>query len=373
MKIKKKMLFLFTFLLISIFLKPCFICFADSLDRMMDELDYRKIQEILNENGGESFDFGDYITDVISGKQPISFSSVWKAIKKSIASQMQGTTDIFRKILVVAILSALFTNFSYTFRNSQASETGFFVTYLLLYGILATAYMTVSNIAQTTMKQLLEFMKVLIPVYSVSVAFSTGAGTSAVLYQMVLILITVVDALLLRVVLPMIHLYMMAMMANHLTNENTLSKFANLLATVTGWILKVLLGVVVGIGAIQNMLAPALDHVKNTAITKWISVIPGIGGLLGGVTETVLSTGTLLRNAVGAAGVIAICVLCFLPVVKIWAGMLLYKAGGAVLQPIADRRVIACLESFVGASQLLLKTVFTGMTLFLLSILISCI
>ena len=52
--------------------------------------------------------------------------------------------------------------------------------------------------------------------------------------------------------------------------------------------------------------------------------------------------------------------------------MLLYKAGGAVIQPIADRRVIACLESFAKASQFLLKTVFTGMALFLLSIVISC-
>ena len=47
-------------------------------------------------------------------------------------------------------------------------------------------------------------LKVMIPVYSVSVAFSTGAGTSAVIYQTVLVLITIVDAILLRVVLPII-------------------------------------------------------------------------------------------------------------------------------------------------------------------------
>ena len=366
----------FILVFIFIYFEPFLPCFSASFEgstgSMMEELDYRKIQEVLDQSGGQSFDFGDYITDVLSGKQPISFSSIWQAVKKSTASQVQDTTDIFRKILAVAILSALFTNFSYTFRNSQASETGFFVTYLLLYGILTTAYMTVAKIAETTMEQLLEFMKVMIPVYSVSVAFSTGAGTSAVIYQTVLVLITIVDAILLRVVLPIIHLYMMAMMANHLTNDNTLSKFADLLSTIISWILKTLLTVVMGIGAIQSMLAPALDHVKNTAMMKWISVIPGIGGLLGGVTETVLSTGTLLRNAIGAAGVIAICILCFLPVLKIGAGVLLYKAGGAVIQPIADRRVIACLESFAKASHFLLKTVFTGMALFLLSIVISC-
>lgn len=353
----------------------CQLLLADTdntLGSMMEEFDYQEIQEVLNEGSGVSFNFGDYITDVISGKEALSFSSIWNAVKKTIASQLSGITGTFRKILIVAVLSALFTNFSYTFRNSQAAETGFFVTYLLLYGILAAAYMTVAQIAGQALTSLLEFMKVMVPVYSVSVAFSTGAGTSAVIYQAVLVLITVVDVVLLKVVLPMIHLYMMAMLANHLTQEDTLSKFADLLATLAGWILKTLLALVIGIGAIQGMLAPALDHVKNTTVMKWISAIPGIGGLLGGVTETVLGAGTLLRNAIGAAGVIAICAICFLPVIKLGAGVLLYKAGGAVIQPIADRRVLACLESCAGASQLLLKTVFTGVLLFLISIVVAC-
>lgn len=373
-KIKKNYFFLILLFLFLIQQKEVVGQAADGgIHEMMEELDYTKIQKVLDEEVGENFQFGDYITDVISGKQSLSIKAIFSAITSSVTTQMQENISIFRKLLAVALLSALFTNFSYTFRNTQVAETGFFVTYLLMFGILAAAYMTGAQVAGNVIRKLLEFMKVLVPVYSMSVAFSTGVSTSAVLYQMVLVLITLVDVVLLKIVLPMIHLFMMAMLANHISEDEMLSKFANLLATIVQWILKSLLAVVIGIGAIQSMLAPALDHVKNTSIMKWLSAIPGVGGILGGVTETVLGAGTLLRNAIGVAGVIAILILCFIPVIKLLVNTFLYKFGGAVIQPIADKRVLACIESCSNASGLLLKTVFTGIVLFLISIVITAI
>ena len=60
---------------------------------------------------------------------------------------------------------------------------------------------------------------------------------------------------------------------------------------------------------IQGLILPAVDGLKNTAVSRTVSAIPGIGNLFGSVTDTVLGSAVLLKNAVGVCGMIAVLML----------------------------------------------------------------
>ena len=80
----------------------------------------------------------------------------------------------------------------------------------------------------------------------------------------------------------MLNLYMMLVFVNHLTKEEYLSQMTELTGKGVGWLLKTLLAAVVGFNAIQGMITPALDALKNTAFTRALRVLPGIGNVAGG-------------------------------------------------------------------------------------------
>ncbi|WP_197467943.1 stage III sporulation protein AE [Clostridium sp. Marseille-P299] len=352
------------FIYLSLFLTEVKTVAANEL--APEDLDYTEIQSVLDDvlSDDESMNFGTYVSELVSGKESISFGGILGKIKQVITSEILGNFRSLTKLITIAVIAAIFTNFSHTFQNSQVAETGFYVTYLLMFGILAATFMTATSLAANTLDKILDFMKALVPAYCMSVAFCTGASTSTLVYQGILVLITLVDIILIKIIIPLINLYMMAILANNLSKEDLLSKLADLLSTAIRWVLKTLLAVVIGIGTIQSLLAPAIDQMKRSAVIKATGSIPAIGGLLSGVTETVLGAGVLLKNSIGVAGMVAVIIICAIPLIKLVIYVFIYKLASAVIQPISDKRILNCVSASAEATSLLLQTVFVGAVLF---------
>jgi len=276
-------------------------------------------------------------------------------------------------LISIALIAALFTNLSMAFKNNHVSETGYYITYLLLFGVLISSFIFASKIASTALESILDFMKALVPTYLMTVAFTTGAATSLVYYQAALMLITLVDFLIIKIIIPMIDFYLVIMLTNNLSKEDMLSRLAELFSTAINWSLKSLLAVVIGFSAIQGLIVPVADQVKRSALLKATEALPGIGDALGGVTETVLGAGVLLKNAVGVAGLIAIISISAVPFIQLLVITVIYKICCATLQPISDKRFIECINASAKSALMLLRTVFVGAVLFLLSITIVAV
>jgi stage III sporulation protein AE len=125
---------------------------------------------------------------------------------------------------------------------------------------------------------------------------------------------------------------------------------------------------VVGFNAIQGLILPVADNIKKSALFKLAGAIPGVGDVLGSVTESVFGAGVLLKNAIGVAGVIVIIVICALPIIKLAVTTLIYRVSSAAVQPISDKRMLNCVTASADAAALLLQTVLVGAVLFLLTI-----
>ena len=339
------------------------------------DIDYTEIQEVIEDVMGNKneFDFGAYVSKLVSGEKPFSLTSVANELVGSVKAEIKDNLSTFGSLVTVALIAALFTNLSMAFKNNQVSETGYYVTYLLLFGLLIGSFITASRIATTTISSILDFMRALVPTYFMSVAFTSGATTSMMYYEAALMLITLVDFIIIRVIIPMINFYLVIVLANNLSKEDMLSKLADLLATAIGWILKSMLAAVIGFNAIQGLIVPVVDQVKRSTLIKASEAIPGIGDALGGVTQTILGAGVLLKNAIGVAGLIVLISIVAVPFLKLLVVTAIYKIGSAVLQPISDKRFIECISASGKSAALLLQTIFVGTVLFLLSITIVAV
>ncbi len=329
----------------------------EDLDRFVDEL--------LPEG---SFGFSDYIFRVLSGEESLSFDGLRKQLSSGLSGQLAGKKAEFVRLLGIVLLTAVFTGFSRAFRNGQVAESGYYVSYLMLFSMLAAGYLSASGIVSGTLDRLLGFMKLLVPVFCATLAFSTGVFTSQAASATLLMILALADYFIIAVLLPGIHLYMMSVLANHLTEEEPLGRLSDLLARGIRFAIKAVLGFVAGISVLQSMITPVIDQAKRKSAIKISEMIPGLGNLFSGVTETVLGAGNVIKNAVGTGGMIVILLLCAAPLIRVLLSALCYRAGAAIVEPAADKRIVRCLSDTAEGITMLFQALAAGAVLFLLAL-----
>jgi stage III sporulation protein AE len=344
--------------------------YANDVQELSNDYDYSEIQEVIDDvlNTDDKFNFEDYVVDLVTSRKSFSLEQVGNDIKKGVVNEIKDNIGILTSLISIAVIAAVFTNFSFAFQNSQVAETGFYVAYLLLFSVLTVSFIAAARLASDTLSAVLTFMKALVPSYFLSVAFCSSAGTSMVYYEATLFLITFVDVLLIKIIIPMINIYLVVSMANNLSKEDLLSKLTDLISIVIKWSLKSLLAVVLGFNAVQGLILPVADRIKKSVLMKAAGAIPGVGDVFGSVAESVLGAGILLKNAIGIAGIVVIIIVCAVPIIKLAITSLIYRVSCAAVQPISDKRMLNCVNATAEASGLLLQTVCIGAVLFLLTI-----
>ena len=240
--------------------------------------------------------------------------------------------------------------------------------YMLLITLCLTAFRVAAQGLEENLDALVDFMRVLCPSYFLAVAFASGSVTSLFFYNVILVLIYVVELVLVRFLLPVINVYIMIQVLGNLTGEDFLSEFAQLLQKLVSWILKSFLAGVVGINVVQGLLAPVIDSLRKSALTRTAEALPWIGNAVGGAAEIVLGTAVLIKNGIGMAGAVIAVLICAVPVIQMLVLAFLYKLAAALVQPVSDKRITGCISSVSEGYELLLKVVFTAGVLFLLTI-----
>lgn len=340
-----------------------------------DDINYDEIQEVIDNimERGDAMDFSDYVNKLISGEEPFSLSGIGNKLIQSFKGEMNAHLTTFGRLISISLIAAIFTNLSMAFKYHQVSETGYYVTYLLLFALLISSFISASNIASTVIGEVLDFMKALVPAYFMSVALSSGSMSSFAFYKVALMIITLVDFIIVRAVIPLVNFYLIIVLSNNLSKEDMLSKLAGLLEIVIKWTLRSLLAAVIGFQTIQGLIVPVVDQVKRSVVFRASSALPGVGNTIGSVAETVIGSGMLLKNAIGVAGLVVIIIICSIPIIQLLAVTLIYRFSSAALQPISDKRIIECISASAKSAQMLLQCVVVGAILFLLSITIVAI
>ncbi len=338
-------------------------------EKILSEFDFSiiddKLQELFPE---EKMSFREMIKKFIETKGRDAGKVISKFLSEQISYEFNHNKKNLVYILLLAIIAAIFTNFSNAFQNKQVSEISFYVLYLLLLTLCLNSFKIAVTGVSEKLEHILEFMQVLCPTYFLAVSITTGSSSSIMFYNIVLFLIYLVDVLVLNFLIPLVNIYIMVQVMNYLSGEDYLSQLSELIKNLVTWILKSLLTCVVGINIIQGMLAPALDTIKRSAITKTAEAIPGVGKVFGGVADVVLATAVLIRNGIGVTGVGILLAICAVPILQMFVIMFLYKTMAAMVQPISDKRITSCISSVSEGYELLGKIMFVTVMLFLITI-----
>lgn len=329
-----------------------------------DEID-ASLKELFPE---ERLEFRSVLEDVLSGDLTLTAELFNQLIADQFTYAVRTGKDQLVHMLMIALIAAVFSNFSKVFQSRQLSEISFYALYLLMIALALNTFSAVTKWVESGIEALTSFMGVFCPLYFAAVAVAKGSVTAVAFYQLVLFLIYLVELLISSILLPAIHIYMLVRVLNDLSLEGYLTKFAELIELCVSWSLKTLLACVVGINVIQGMISPAIDSVKRSILTRGAEAIPGLGDALGGMAEVAVGTAVLVKNGIGMTGALICVSLCLVPLIQVACVALLYKLAAAVIQPVSDPRITGCVETVGEGVRLLMRVVFTTGVLFLLTV-----
>ncbi|MCI9215692.1 MAG: stage III sporulation protein AF [Dorea sp.] len=344
---------------------------AGMTEDILEQFDFEEIDEELKELFPEQrVGFKETIMEILSGDIMFTSDLLKRLVIEQLTYAIKSCRQNLVHILFLAVMAAVFANFGSIFQSRQISEVSFFVLYLLMIALCLNSFKSVVEWTTGGIESLTSFMKVFCPVYFLAVTIAKGSITAAAFYNLALFLILVVELLIVKLLLPLVHVYMMIKILDFLSPEEYLSKFAELIETAVSWTLKTLLTCIIGLNVMQSLISPAVDTVKRSVVTRGAEAIPGIGDVLGGMTEVVFGTAVLVKNGIGMTGAVICFALCLFPLVQIGCIVLMYKLAAALIQPVSDKRIVGCVESVGEGCRLLMRIIFTSGLLFLLTIVV---
>ena len=310
----------------------------------------------------------DALKSLIRGEIPLNLSTLKTLVFDALLLEWKNQKETALQVFLLVIVAALVLNFTDLMEKNGTALISFFMMYLMLAAVLMKGFTGMSRMTDATLGRVNGFMKALVPSYFAAAVFAGNSVGGLAFYESAILLIAAVQWVQRYLLLPGVQLYVLFLLLDHLSKDDRLSHLAELVRTVIEWAMKSMTAAAIGFQVIQGLILPAVDGLKNTAVSRTVSAIPGIGNLFGSVTDTVLGSAVLLKNAVGVCGMIAVLILCLAPVCRLAFCTLIYKAMAALVQPVGDKRLNECVAAVAEGVGLLLKIMVSSSMLFFLTI-----
>ncbi len=336
----------------------------DKIEEQLKEHSDRDIEEILGDYDPERI-----ISDAATGKLELNLKSIMGNILRYLFKELYTNVDILIKLIVLIILCAVLKNLQDSFMREGAGEVAFYVCYIVIVSILLVSFNSAMKMGANIIDEMTGFMYATMPVM-ITMLVSGGNITTGGIFQPVMLMIVEISATVIRnVFLPMIFFSTVLSVVNNISDKIQISKLANLIRQITGWMLGAILAVFIGTVSVQGSFGAVIDGVTSkTAKFAMTAFIPVVGKTLSDAADTVLGCTLLIKNAAGLAAMIGVLVICLVPLLKILALVLLYKGVCAIVEPVSDKRITGCISDVAGSMMYILGVTSAVTLMFLITI-----
>ena len=340
---------------------------ASNTEEFMDELDFSEMGSFLEGKEEVPVSFEEVVQALLKGGD-IPYETAGDYIKALLLAGFEENRQLLLLLLAVSFAFSILKNYAKSFSNSYVSEISFFLCYCLMMSLLLQSFSAMNETVLKTTENMTEFMKLLIPIYCSAISFTLNLNSSAAAYSLIFTAVYIVEWLIRYFLVPLVQIYVMTEFLNHLMEEERFHRLSELIADAVRILLKAAVTFILGINIIQGMIAPAMDRLAGNTIAKTIQMVPGIGNVANGMGQIFISSGLVIKNSVGAAGLIILVLLCIVPFFKMAVLAALYKCLSAVIEPVADKRLSGGMNGIANGGILYLKILCTCLMLFFLTI-----
>ena len=306
----------------------------------------------IGESLGE-IDLGEMLNQAIQGK--IDNKTLSQKLLNLLGEEITSSLKILISILVIIVTHGILKSITDNLESTNISQIIYFVQYILIVTLIMSNFTEIIKIVKDTASNLVGFINVLIPLLLTLLVYTGNIATSTLLQPIILFVINFIGNIIADILIPIVLIIVVFSIISKISEKVQIDKLSKFLKSGVVWFLGVVLTLFVSIVSIEGTLSSTVDGVTaKTAKAAVSSVIPVVGKVLGDVVDSVLGCGVILKNSVGVVGVIVILGICVMPIIKIGTLSIIYSLASAVIQPVADEKIVKLLDEMGGVFKLLL-------------------
>lgn len=211
-----------------------------------------------------------------------------------------------------------------------------------------------------TIQNMVGFVQLLVPLL-MTLMLATGSIVSAnVIQPVILFMVHMISNLFQTIIVPIILISTAISIVSKISDKIQIDKISKFLRSGVIWGIGIVLTIFVGVISLEGTLSSSVDGITAKATKAAVSnFIPVVGKILGDAVDTVIGCSTILKNAVGIVGLIAILGICTIPILKLTIITIMYHLATAFCQPIADVKIVKLMEEMGGTFKILLGILCT--------------
>ena len=242
------------------------------------------------------------------------------------------------------------------------------VSTLSIAGILLSRAGSMIQLGISTIRELSDYGKLLMPVLAGALAAQGGVTGATALYAGTTIFNTVLGTVITNLLIPIVYCFLILCVASSATDSDRLGKFRDFIKNFVSWCMKVIIYIFTGYITLTGVVSGSADAtaLKVTKLTM-SGMIPVVGGMLSDASEAVLVSAGVMKNAVGTYGLLAILSVWLTPFIQIGAQYLLLKLTAALCATFGSKQPSSLVNQFSVAMGLLLGMTATMCLLLLIS------
>ena len=291
------------------------------------------------------FSVDQLLKEATRGNSIFSAGEILSRLLELLLGEIRRTIKLLVFIPAIAMLNTYISGMDSGFNSKGAISAAFFVSYAVMAGIAATAFIETVRCGQGAIQNIAVFMRGLVPVALASLA-AGGAVISATTFEIALMsVIEITELAVEKLFLPLVMMSAALNIANNISKNLNAGKLVQLINRTVKWGIGIMMTVFVGITGLQGIASGSADGL-TVKVTKFAAsnLIPMVGGILAETVETVMNCGVVIKNAVGVIGIVTVIVLAALPIVKVAACLIIFRICAAVIQPVSDDRCGSCVS-----------------------------
>ncbi len=332
-----------------------------SIDDQLGDLDLSELEEILenSENASEIFgdmSFLDKLVSIINGDFADDSSSVWQAIFNLVFDGILNVLPLIATIIAVSILGGMIQNLKPNLGKKSIGSVIHFVTYGVVIILIFTIVMRMITLTSNTLNSIKSQMDAVFPIL-LTMLTAVGGSVSVSVYQPAMALLSsfVVNIFTL-ILLPLFLISTVLALVSNLSNNVKLDKLISFIHSLFKWIVGIIFTVFIGFAAIQGITAGAVDGLSiKTAKFAIKSYVPLIGSYISDGFYILLASSSLIKNAIGAAGLLLLAGTILSPILELVIFMLALKLMAGIIEPLGDGKIASFVSTLSKNMSLLIS------------------
>lgn len=289
---------------------------------------------------------------LLPGGEGLGIKSVMSGLTSFFLHEVLYNGKLLVTIVMLSIMSLILETLQTAFERNNVSRVAYSLCYMVIMVIAINSFSVAIGYAQEAINHMIEFMMAMVPLLFSLLASMGNIVTVSVTHPLIVFMIHTVGTVVHTTVFPFLFFSALLHIVSSLSEKYKLTQLANLFQKISVGLLGILLTIFLGVISVQGITSSVTDGV-TIRTAKYVSgnFIPVVGKMFADATDTVISASLLVKNSIGLAGVIILLFLCAFPAIKILTLALIYQIAGAVLQPLGDTPIVACLQT-IGKSMI---------------------